>query len=207
MEENEIVMENDVILPDSDIKFDEGDAQPEAEPTAVKEEPSKAAEVDYSKLEIPIKFLKEEKKVPFEEAQKLIQIGMNEDRKSAQLQAQLDALKGKAELIANLAQLNNLSEDDLIKNLNAEIENTKLQNIKNGKEIPDEIAKELLESRKFREEIQNKESERIAKENESKELTDFIATFPTVKADEIPTEVWDIQKTVHRLNTLIRDTC
>lgn len=56
--------------------------------------------------------------------------------------------------------------------------------------ISDEVATELLETRKFREQYQAEQTTKQQQAQQQADLQDFIKEFPDVKADEIPTEVW-----------------
>lgn len=56
--------------------------------------------------------------------------------------------------------------------------------------IPEEYAKEMLESRKFREQFEAEQKAKQQQEQQQADMKDFINAFPGVKADEIPVEVW-----------------
>lgn len=59
-----------------------------------------------------------------------------------------------------------------------------------AKNIPEEYATEMLESRKLREQINAEKEAKQQKEKRDADALDFIKAFPDVKADDIPVEVW-----------------
>jgi hypothetical protein len=59
-----------------------------------------------------------------------------------------------------------------------------------AKNIPEEFATEMLESRKLREQIKAEQEAKQQQEKQQADMMDFITAFPDVKADEIPVEVW-----------------
>jgi hypothetical protein len=73
--------------------------------------------------------------------------------------------------------------------LKAEQEARELERLAN-QNIPEEIAKEILESRKEREERKARETEQAKAEKQRVEFKEFIDNFPDVKPSEIPEEVW-----------------
>lgn len=58
------------------------------------------------------------------------------------------------------------------------------------KNIPEEYATEMLESRKLREQIKADKEAKQQQEKQQADFQDFISAFPDVKSDEISTEVW-----------------
>jgi len=59
-----------------------------------------------------------------------------------------------------------------------------------ARNISEEDAQELLESRKLKEEIRAEKESKQQQEQQQADLQDFIKEFPDVKPDDIPTEVW-----------------
>ena len=200
--------ENDEpILPDGEIETVETEAnqveaetveQETAEETEVKTEETKVeeekqtedAKVDEPEQTLKVKYLKEERELSLEEAVKYAQLGLNEERLSNKYKAELDGLQDTKNVIAELAKLNNISEADAIRNLKESIEKAKIEEIKANADIPDDVAKELLEARRIKAEYAEKQKA----EESNKEFTDFVKDYPNVKAEEIPQEVWDVQK-------------
>ena len=200
--------ENDEpILPDGEIETVETETnqveaetveQETAEETEVKveetkveeEKPTEEAKVDEPEQTLKVKYLKEERELSLEEAVKYAQLGLNEERLSNKYKAELDGLQDTKNVIAELAKLNNISEADAIRNLKESIEKAKIEEIKANADIPDDVAKELLEARRIKAEYAEKQKA----EESNKEFTDFVKDYPNVKAEEIPQEVWDVQK-------------
>jgi hypothetical protein len=56
--------------------------------------------------------------------------------------------------------------------------------------ISEKFATELIENRKFCEQIQAEQKSKQQQEQQQADMRDFITNFPNVKAEEIPTEVW-----------------
>ncbi|MFD0673930.1 hypothetical protein [Cohnella sp. GCM10027633] len=60
--------------------------------------------------------------------------------------------------------------------------------------LDDDIVKELVESKRFREEYQTKQQQQQAEEKERADFQAFIKAFPDAKAEDIPPTVWaDVQ--------------
>jgi len=58
------------------------------------------------------------------------------------------------------------------------------------KNVPEEYAKDMVENKRFRDEYEQKETERQQQEYQENNYREFIEAFPDVKAEEIPAEVW-----------------
>lgn len=56
--------------------------------------------------------------------------------------------------------------------------------------ISEKFATELIENRKFREQYEAEQRSKQQQAQQQADLQDFISAFPSVKAEEIPTEVW-----------------
>lgn len=199
--------DDEPILPDGDIETVEPETnqveeetveQETAEVNEVKTEETKVeeekqaeeAKVDEPAQTLKVKYLKEERELSMEDAIKYAQLGLNEERLSNKYKAELDGLQDTKNIIAELAKLNNISEAEAIQNLRDNIEKAKIEEIKANSDIPDEVAKELLEARRIKAEYAEKQKA----EESNKEFTDFVKDYPNVKAEEIPQEVWETQK-------------
>lgn len=199
--------DDEPILPDGDIETVEPEVnqteeetveQKTTEETEVKTEETKVEEekqteetkVDEPAQTLKVKYLKEERELSMEDAIKYAQLGLNEERLSNKYKAELDGLQDTKNIIAELAKLNNISEAEAIQNLRDNIEKAKIEEIKANSDIPDEVAKELLEARRIKAEYAEKQKT----EESNKEFTDFVKDYPNVKAEEIPQEVWETQK-------------
>ena len=199
--------DDEPILPDGDIETVEpetnqveeetveqettAETEVQTEETKVEEEKQpEEAKVDEPAQTLKVKYLKEERELSMEDAIKYAQLGLNEERLSNKYKAELDGLQDTKNIIAELAKLNNISEAEAIKNLRDNIEKAKIEEIKANSDIPDEVAKELLEARRIKAEYAEKQKA----EESNKEFTDFVKDYPSVKAEEIPQEVWETQK-------------
>lgn len=59
-----------------------------------------------------------------------------------------------------------------------------------AKNIPEEYATEMLESRKLREQLKAEQETKQQQEKQQQDMRDFIKEFPDVKPEDIPVEVW-----------------
>jgi hypothetical protein len=57
--------------------------------------------------------------------------------------------------------------------------------------VPEDVAKEVIESKKFREQYAAEQKTRAEQEARNKDFTDFLTAYPDVKAESIPAEVWE----------------
>jgi hypothetical protein len=79
---------------------------------------------------------------------------------------------------------------DYQKAVQAEQERQRLEELKQNN-IPEDLAKEIIENKKFREQYEAEKLTRSQQEARQKDYESFLNTFPDVKADEIPTNVWE----------------
>jgi hypothetical protein len=187
----------DVILPDD---F----AQPEAEQTeeVIVPDESVSEEVDTLETEqteeqptqeeveafLKIKYNKEEVTLDQEKARELAQMGMNYPK----IQEQLESLKSDPRLsfVEELASENGMSVDEFLGAFQQQKEQQRLNDLIQ-QNIPEDLAREILENRKFREEYGTRQREQETQSKQEQEFNEFFEAFPNVKADEIPKEVWD----------------
>lgn len=139
---------------------------------------------------IKIKFNHEEKELGYDEAVPLIQKGMNYDK----ITQQLEGLKSDPRLsfVEELAQANNMTVNEYIDAVKKNQYESEVQKLVE-QNIPEEYAREMLENKKFRQEMtakQKAESEAIKqKETEQRQIKEFAEAFPGITADKIPDEV------------------
>lgn len=69
-------------------------------------------------------------------------------------------------------------------------EQQKLQELMENN-VPEDVAKELIESKKFREQYEAEKQTKAQEEAKRKDYESFLESYPDVKADEIPLEVWE----------------
>lgn len=141
---------------------------------------------------IKIKYNKEEKELTLAEVQELAQKGMNYDKKIEELNSYQN--NPGLRYMENLAAKNGVTVEELVNYYHQQEQEQEIQELIN-QNIPEEYAREMIESRKFREEQQKLISEQKAKvELETKQKTDFmdfIESFSDVKTSDIPQEVWE----------------
>lgn len=197
-------MDEDMILPD------DFEATPSEEPQAeniatdtdnveqVAEDTTEATDTTEEVQEqteearkLKIKFNHQEMELGEDEAIPYIQKGMNYDK----LQEQLNSLKSDPRLsfVEELARDNNMTVEQYLNAVKESREQQRLNELIQSN-IPEEYARELLESRKFREELQSRQKAQEAESKRNAEFQDFLETFPNIKAEEIPAEVWQLHQ-------------
>lgn len=164
----------------------------DTKPTEETQEQTEETKDNQEQPKIKVKYNHEEKELTLEEATLLAQKGMNYDKLTSQLAA-LQNSKG-LQYLNKLASRSNSNIDDLVDYWEQRDEQEQLNQLIQAN-IPEEYAKEMLESRKFREQTKAQEAEKKAREAEeakqTAELNDFINLYPDLKPDAIPKEVWD----------------
>lgn len=194
---------DDVILPD------DFESTPQEEVTEEVQEETVSEEVDTNETEqteemtqeekrafLKVKYNKEEVELDEDRARELAQKGLNYDK----VTEQLNALKSDPRLsfVENLAKENGMTTEQFIEAFTQQKEQERLNELIQ-QNIPEELAKEILESRKDRESRKQKEQEELTKQNQQKDQIEFLDYFKQVNGraydpdkDTIPTEVWDM---------------
>jgi hypothetical protein len=160
------------------------------------QEPSQETEqAEQTNPFLKVKYNKEEMELDEATARELAQKGLNYDK----VQERLQALESdpRLTLVEQLAQQQGMSVDEYVEAVRQYQEQAQLDELIQ-QNIPEEYAKEMLENRRFREQLQQ---ERQAKEAEAKqqaEFSDFFKYFRDTNGrdfvpeqDEIPQSVWD----------------
>ncbi|MFC0235497.1 hypothetical protein [Fictibacillus phosphorivorans] len=200
------MFEEEAILPD-DFQADQPQSEEvlqEQEPVSEELdtlEPDQTEELEQpqltpEQLKFKVKYNHEEQELGYEEAVPLIQKGMNYDK----LQERIQQFESDPRLafIEELAQENNMSTEEFINTVKESRQQRELDELIQ-QNIPEEYAKEMLESRKFREQ---QKAEQRAKEDEAKKNAEFVEFFDYFKQsqgkdfdpdnDQIPQEVWEL---------------
>jgi hypothetical protein len=68
-------------------------------------------------------------------------------------------------------------------------ERQRIQELVNNN-VPEDVAKELVEAKRFRQEYEAEKQTKAQKEAQERDFQNFLESYPSVKADEIPVEVW-----------------
>jgi hypothetical protein len=144
---------------------------------------------------LKVKFNHEEREIPIDEAIPLVQKGLNYDK----IQEKLQALESDPRLsfVEELAGQHNMSVPEYLEAVKSQREQERIQELVE-KGISEEVAQELLETRKFREQM---EAEKKAKAEEEKANADYNEFFNyfrqandrdfNAQTDEIPASVWE----------------
>jgi hypothetical protein len=140
-----------------------------------------------------VKYNKEEREIPIDEAIPLVQKGLNYDKVQERLQ-QLES-DPRLSFVEELAQQFNMSVPEYLDAVKAQKEEQRIQElVEQG--ISQEVAQELLESRRDREERKKEKEEAAKREKENQEFGDFFQYFRETNGrefapgqDNIPEEV------------------
>lgn len=144
---------------------------------------------------IKVKYNHEEQEIPYEEAVPLIQKGMNYDK----LQEKLQSLETdpRLQFVEELAAEEGMDVQEYLEAVQTYREQQKLNELIQ-QNIPEELAQEILESRKDREARKQQEQMKAAEEKKNAEYQEFFDFFRQTNGkefvpneDEIPQEVWD----------------
>lgn len=199
--------DEDAILPDDfDAGFDdtappeveEVDEAPVEESVVEADEPTEEQEeVDTPEptpQTLKIKYNKEEQEITLDEARELAQKGKNYDK----VIEQLNELKTDPRLsfVEELAKEQNMDVNQFLDAYKEHKEQERLNQLME-QNIPEDLAKEILESRKDREERQREKESKANEEKQNQEFGEFIQFFKDANGrdfdaekDKIPNEVW-----------------
>lgn len=177
-------IEEDAILPDEEAAPQEEVTESEEDTKPSEEE----AEPVTEPQRIKVKYNHEEKELTLEEAATLAQKGLNYDK----IQEKLNALQSDPRLsfVEELARENNMTTEQYLEAVKEHREQQRLNELIQ-QNIPEDLAREILENRKFREQLQTKEKAAQDQEKQQAQFNEFVQTFPDVKPEEVPKEVWD----------------
>lgn len=137
---------------------------------------------------LKVKYNKEELALDREKAVEYAQKGMNYDK----VIEKLNALESDPRLsfVEQQAKKYSMTVPQYLDAVREEEEREKLAEL-TQKNIPEDLAKEVLEGRKFREQYHVKEQSDQAKAQQEAEFQAFLDTFPEVQPSDIPQSVWD----------------
>lgn len=137
---------------------------------------------------IKIKYNHEEKEIPLDEATNYIQKGMNYDK----VYEQLNSLQSNPALgfVENLAKTSGMTIEQYIEAANKQIEQDRLNQLIQ-QNIPEDLAKEIMANRQFRQQYEAKQKDIEAQEKRNADYQTFVKTYPDIKPETIPGEVWN----------------
>jgi len=192
----------DMILPDD---F-QADTTPEEvtetletqEPIESTEDTKPVEEVSEPVTEQPkikVKYNHEEKELALDEAVPLVQKGMNYDKLQERLQ-QLET-DPRLQFVEDMAQQFNMTVPEYLDAVKAQREEARIQElVEQG--ISQELAQEMLENRKFREQFESEKKAKAEEAKKNKEYDEFFEYYRQAngkdfdpKANEIPNSVWE----------------
>lgn len=154
--------------------------------------PGEPEETQTEEQKFKIKYNKEEKELTLTQMQELAQKGMNYDKKLAEIEAYQN--NPGLKYMEELAQANDVTVEELVSHYRQVQEQQELQDLI-SKNVPEDIALEMMESKKFRaEQLKIQEEQKAQKETEERQKSDtldFMKAFPDVKPSDVPNEVWE----------------
>jgi hypothetical protein len=188
----------DMILPDDfemDTTPDEVTETTETEIDAPSEQEPQEEQAEQTSPFLKVKYNKEEMELDEATARELAQKGLNYDKTMERLQA-LES-DPRLSFIENLAKQHDMTPQEYIEAVNQQQEQQRIDDlVQQG--ISEELAQEMLENRKFREQF---EAEKRTKADEAKKNSEFNEFFDyfrqandrdfNAQSDEIPQSVWD----------------
>jgi hypothetical protein len=198
-------MDEDMILPDDfqadlplseetteqteNVETVETEAQPQA--TEETEQPTEQPQSPFLK----VKFDREYRDLSEEEAREFAQKGMNFDR----VQEKLQALETDPRLsfIEELAQQHGMTPDEYIQAVQQQREQSRIDELV-SQGISEEVAQEMLENRKFRDQYEAEKKAKAEEEKKNAEFGEFFNYFREANGreyvpnqDTIPENVWE----------------
>lgn len=137
---------------------------------------------------LKIKYNKEEIELDKEKAAELAQKGMNYDK----VKEKLDSLENDPRLsfVEQQAKKYDMSTEQYLEAVRQAEEQEQLNDLVQKHGVTEELAKEMMESRKFRETYENEKREREQAEQREQDYQAFLETFPDAKPEDIPESVW-----------------
>jgi hypothetical protein len=194
----------DVILPD-DFTEDLPQSEEIMEETPVSEEvdtleteqtEEQAEEARQEAIQaLKVKYNKEEMEIPFDEAIPLVQKGLNYDKTLERLQA-LES-DPRLSFVEELAREQGMEVNDYLEAVKQFKEQERINELV-SKGISEDVAHEMLENRKFREQFEAEKKAKAEEEKKNAEYNEFFSTFREATGkdfvpgqDEIPAEVWE----------------
>lgn len=161
--------------------------------TAVNETPKQATEQSTQQSEpkqaFKVKYLHEEKEIPYEEAPTYIQKGMDYDR----VRAKYEESKPVLSFVESLAQQNGMSVPDYLKAVEDYQRQQEIEALASQRSLDPELAEELYLLRQERQQREVQKQQQEVQERQNKEYVDFLNAYPDLKPEEIPTDVWRIK--------------
>lgn len=183
---------NDENLETENIQPEEGLESDAGTPTEQQQEPF-----------LKVKYNKEEIGLTQEQVIELTQKGMNYDKVYQKYNESLN--NPTLDYFNDLAQRNGMNLESLVAYYQQQEEQAELDYLQREKGLTEELAKEVMENRKFREKLEQQQkiaNQQQQRETEWKQQQDeFITMYPQVNPQNIPQSVWDDWKNGEKLTT------
>jgi hypothetical protein len=142
-----------------------------------------------------VKYNKEEREIPIDEAIPLVQKGLNYDK----VQERLQTLESDPRLsfVEQMANQFGMTTEEYIQAVQQQQEQERINElVQQG--ISEELAQEMLENRKFRQQFEQEKKAKAEEERKNSEYNDFFQYFRDANGrdfvpnqDEIPPTVWE----------------
>jgi hypothetical protein len=195
-------MNEDMILPDDFEMPTEAETVEETIPTEETEadtietqEPSQETEPTEQTPFLKVKYNKEEMELDEERARELAQKGLNYDKTIERLQA-LES-DPRLSFIEELAGQHGMTPDEYISAVQQQREQSRIDELV-SQGISEEVAQEMLENRKFREQYENEKKAKAEEEKKNADYAEFFDYFRQANGrdyvpanDKIPDNVWE----------------
>jgi hypothetical protein len=196
-------MPEDMILPDDFEMPTEGEAVEDTTPTdetngleqtEAQEQSQETEQAEQTSPFLKVKYNKEEMELDEATARELAQKGLNYDK----VQERLQALESdpRLTLVEQLAQQQGMNVDEYVEAVRQYQEQEQLDALIQ-QNIPEEYAREMLENRRFREQLQQEQQQRQQEAKQQQEFQDFFQYFKEAngrdfvpESDVIPDSVW-----------------
>jgi len=174
----------------------EKEVEEELEPIEESEEAvENTNETEETEDTMMLKYNHEEKDYKISEVKELAQKGMNYDK----MVEKVNNLENSPELefVRQQAKANDMSVTEYIQathDYQKQIEVDKLVEAGNTEEVARELIDKRYAEKQAKIDKEKADNEQLSKDAESKELNEFLETFPEIIVDEIPSEVFVLAK-------------
>lgn len=165
---------------------------------SLEEEQLQEQPIEQQPQTIKVKFNHEEKELSLDEAIQFAQMGMNYPK----LQERLQSLETDPRLsfVEELANEHGMDINEYLDTVSQARQQQKLDQLIQ-QNIPEELASEIIENRKFREQWETEQLTKAEEEKRNADYADFFEYFKQVNnrdydptKDQVPNEVWEAQK-------------
>lgn len=182
----------DAILPD-DFSMESPEPTESVEDTKPTEEVTSEQPTTEESPFLKVKYNKEEMALDEEKARELAQKGLNYDKVQERLQ-QLET-DPRLSFVEELANQNGMTTEQFIEVFKQQQEQEKLNELIQ-QNIPEELAQEILENRKFRQQMEQERKSKEQEQEETKQFMDFLDFYKQANGkefdantDQLPIEV------------------